>query len=47
MTPEDVAPSTTAVLDDLGDATSMAFTVGDAASPDRRIADPVAEISLG
>ena len=47
MTRGDVAPSTTAVLDDLGDATSMAFTVGDATAPELRVGPPVAEILLG
>ncbi|WP_341268496.1 anti-sigma factor [Gordonia malaquae] len=47
MTPDDVAPSTTATVDDLGDATSIAFTVGDAARPETMISDPVASLPLG
>ena len=46
MTPDDVGPSTTAVVDDLGDATSVAFTVGDADDPDRMISEPIAELEL-
>ncbi|MCF8589771.1 anti-sigma factor [Gordonia liuliyuniae] len=47
MAPDDVAPSTTVVLDDLGDATAMAFTVGDMATPELRIGPTVSEMSLG
>jgi len=43
----DVAPSTTATVDDLGDATSIAFTVGDASRPETMISDPVASLPLG
>ncbi|GED99841.1 anti-sigma-K factor RskA [Gordonia spumicola] len=46
MTRDDVAPSTTATVDDLGDATSIAFTVGDASEPDRMISAPVASLPL-
>lgn len=46
MSEDDVAPSTTAVITDLRGATSVAFTVGDAAKPDEMIGDPVAELPL-
>ncbi|GAA3952448.1 anti-sigma factor [Gordonia caeni] len=46
MTPNDVGTSTTAVVDDLGDATSVAFTVGDADEPERMISEPIAELPL-
>lgn len=47
MKSDDVAPSTTATVDDLGDATSIAFTVGDATRPETMISDPVASLPLG
>ena len=47
MKSDDVAPSTTATVDELGDATSIAFTVGDAARPETMISDPVASLPLG
>lgn len=47
MSPADVAPSTTAVITDMTGATAVAFTVGDAATPEKMIAPPVAELRLG
>lgn len=46
MTEADIAPSTTALITDMSGATAVAFTVGDAATPDKMIADPVAELPL-
>ena len=46
MSDADVAPSTTAVLHDMGGATAVTFTVGDAATPDKMIGEPVARLPL-
>lgn len=46
MSAADVAPSTTAVITDMHGATAVAFTVGDAATPDKLISAPVAELPL-
>ncbi|GAA4742923.1 anti-sigma factor [Gordonia alkaliphila] len=46
MSETDVAPSTTAVIHDIGGATAVSFTVGDAATPDKMIGEPVATLPL-
>lgn len=46
MSQADIAPSTTAVITDMSGATAVAFTVGDSSTPDKMIADPVAELPL-
>ncbi|MFT4088809.1 MAG: anti-sigma factor [Gordonia sp. (in: high G+C Gram-positive bacteria)] len=46
MTRDDVGPSTTAAVDDIGDATKLAFTVGDASRPDQLTSAPIAELPL-
>ncbi|EGD54262.1 anti-sigma factor [Gordonia neofelifaecis] len=46
MSDADVAPSTTAVITDMGGATAVAFTVGSAATPDKMVSDPVAQLPL-
>ena len=46
MSESDVAPSTTAVIRDMGGATAVSFTVGDASEPEKRVGDAVATFPL-
>lgn len=46
MSAADVGSSTTAVIEDMQGSTGVSFTVGDAARPDQRIAEPVATLPL-
>ncbi|GED96302.1 anti-sigma factor [Gordonia crocea] len=46
MTEKDIGTSTTAVIKDMKGATAVVFTVGNAATPDKRVGDPVATLPL-
>ncbi|MGB6246967.1 anti-sigma factor domain-containing protein [Gordonia sp. (in: high G+C Gram-positive bacteria)] len=46
MTDADVSASTTAVISGMHGATAVAFTVGDAATPEKMISAPVAQLPL-
>ncbi|GAC58041.1 anti-sigma-K factor RskA [Gordonia hirsuta DSM 44140 = NBRC 16056] len=46
MTDADIGSSTTAVIEGMRGATAVSFTVGDAATPEQRIGEPVATLPL-